>query len=314
MVKVEFTKKHLYFLAGFVVIIGLGFVLATIPNPGHSFSQIETCGANKILKMDSSGSAWTCGNDDVGITSETDPEVGTINDGKWCVGVGTQVVCTQNAPSADWATMTGKPTFASDIVSGRVKATNLGCGTGWASSCDSNSDGKIDSAASADSATTATNSLQLNGKTESQLSVSYATSAGSAGSATTATTASNIAAGTYNWNSDSTRTLNADYATSAGSAGSADSVPWSGVTGKPTVYSGLSCHDVSTPLTELYPQYCSASVGCDYGTPIGGGTICSGYVMMSAPNPTDSSKWWGGCASPAGCSGEKVTIRCCVFS
>jgi hypothetical protein len=49
MVKIELTKKHLYFLVVFIFIVGLGFVLAqTIPNPGHSSSQVSIGGGRTL--------------------------------------------------------------------------------------------------------------------------------------------------------------------------------------------------------------------------------------------------------------------------
>jgi hypothetical protein len=57
-VKFNLTKKHIYFLVGVLVVVSLGFVLATIPNPGHDYTQIRPCGVNEILKSD--GTSWSC--------------------------------------------------------------------------------------------------------------------------------------------------------------------------------------------------------------------------------------------------------------
>jgi hypothetical protein len=46
--------------------------------------------------------------------------------------------------SVDWNNITNKPVFASDISNGRVKVVNVGCGSGWASSCDANANGYPD--------------------------------------------------------------------------------------------------------------------------------------------------------------------------
>lgn len=58
MVKVNFSKRVLYFVFGFVVLLGVGFVIAQIPNPGHSYSQIQACPDGQILK--SVGGVWSC--------------------------------------------------------------------------------------------------------------------------------------------------------------------------------------------------------------------------------------------------------------
>ncbi|MCC0049811.1 MAG: hypothetical protein H6882_11790 [Rhodobiaceae bacterium] len=57
-----------------------------------------SCSANQIAKWN--GSAWVCALD-AGLTVETDPQVASTTNGKWCVGNGSAVTCTQSPPSGD---------------------------------------------------------------------------------------------------------------------------------------------------------------------------------------------------------------------
>ncbi len=56
--------------------------------------------------------------------------------------------CRTSWPAAtgtvDWSGITNKPAFAANAVGGRVRAYEIGCGSGWASSCDSNTNGYTD--------------------------------------------------------------------------------------------------------------------------------------------------------------------------
>lgn len=54
-----------------------------------------SCGPGQILAWNAG--SWMC-SDDSGVGSETDPSVGTVNDGEWCVGSGTQVACDRAKP------------------------------------------------------------------------------------------------------------------------------------------------------------------------------------------------------------------------
>ncbi len=85
--------------------------------------------------------------------------------------------------------------------------SEIQCG---ADKCDANSDDIIDMATTAD----------------------YATNAGHATSADSAISASNINTGTYNWNSDNSRTVNVDYATNAGDADTLDGLHANEIGGK----------------------------------------------------------------------------------
>lgn len=63
------------------------------------------------------------GTDD-GITTETDPKIGTLTSGRWCKTDGTQVICDQNAPAGG---------SGDGVPSGAVMAFNLqSCPPGWA--------------------------------------------------------------------------------------------------------------------------------------------------------------------------------------
>jgi hypothetical protein len=69
MVKIELTKKHLYLFAVLIFIVCFGFALASAPNPGHPWQQIENLpNASKICTSDNglcasgssgSGGQWT---------------------------------------------------------------------------------------------------------------------------------------------------------------------------------------------------------------------------------------------------------------
>jgi len=59
MVRIDLEKKHVYFFIGLLAIVGLGFVIAEIPNPGHAYTQLEPCpSGTPMLKSD--GVIWDC--------------------------------------------------------------------------------------------------------------------------------------------------------------------------------------------------------------------------------------------------------------
>jgi len=67
--------------------------------------------------------------------------------------------CKTEWPSAgtgtvDWSGITNKPAFAANAVSGRVRVYEVGCGSGYASSCDAGTNGYVDYADSAGTVTT----------------------------------------------------------------------------------------------------------------------------------------------------------------
>jgi hypothetical protein len=55
------------------------------------------------------------------------------------------------ASSVPWSGITGAPAFATSNVSGRVRAADVGCEGGWGTSCDANTNGRIDIADTASS-------------------------------------------------------------------------------------------------------------------------------------------------------------------
>lgn len=67
-VNINLSNRWLYsFIAlGILVIVSIGVYAAfdTVPNPGHSFSELQTCSSQgQILKMDAGGN-WVCASDD----------------------------------------------------------------------------------------------------------------------------------------------------------------------------------------------------------------------------------------------------------
>jgi len=76
-VKINFTNRWLYTLIilGVLIAVGVGVYAATYSSSGagHPYTEISTCAADQILKMNSAGTDWTCANPSSG--SETDPTV-----------------------------------------------------------------------------------------------------------------------------------------------------------------------------------------------------------------------------------------------
>ncbi len=64
------------------------------------------------------------------------------------------------ASSVPWTGITGAPAFATNNVTGRVRMYEVGCESGWGSSCDANTNGRVDIA---DSTTLAANSTLAGG-------------------------------------------------------------------------------------------------------------------------------------------------------
>ena len=60
--------------------------------------QIKDCAANQILKRNAGDTDWVCAADDTLAGGETDPQVGTLVNGKWCTNDGSMVNCTSDAP------------------------------------------------------------------------------------------------------------------------------------------------------------------------------------------------------------------------
>jgi len=78
-INLHFTNRWLYtFIAiGILAAVGVGVYAATYTasGAGHPYTEISTCPTNQILKMNAAGTAWTCGTDAIGITTESDPTV-----------------------------------------------------------------------------------------------------------------------------------------------------------------------------------------------------------------------------------------------
>ena len=61
---------------GILITVGIGVYAATYTasGAGHPYTEISTCGANQILKMNAAGNAWSCA-DMPATVVETDPTV-----------------------------------------------------------------------------------------------------------------------------------------------------------------------------------------------------------------------------------------------
>lgn len=95
---------------------GGGSVLPTLENLGDT--NIPAPGDGEVLTYDSGSGKWVAGT--AGIGAETDPQVGTLTEGKWCYVSGGVIDCTQDAPGGG------------GVPSGAVMAFNLGaCPSGW---------------------------------------------------------------------------------------------------------------------------------------------------------------------------------------
>ena len=62
------------------------------------------CGTSQKLYWN--GSSWSCIADQ-GLTAESDPQVGSLVNGKWCTSNGSTINCTSNEPAGTTTTTTG---------------------------------------------------------------------------------------------------------------------------------------------------------------------------------------------------------------
>ena len=146
-------------IAAFLNIYANALTPGTAPNPGHSIQEISppaSCSSSQVLKFD--GTKWYCDNDQVGghgdgsncpsgeyargvdsqgnaqgctpdkvgITSETDPKVGTLSTGKWCTSDGNQVICTANPPSGGVTSVNGISGAVSIVGQNGITVTTSG--------------------------------------------------------------------------------------------------------------------------------------------------------------------------------------------
>jgi len=94
---INLTNRWLYTLIaiGILVLVGVGVYAATYSTSGagHPYTEISTCGANQILKMNPAGTNWTCGND---IDTDTKGSLSctTRNSGSY---VSCDTTCSNNA-------------------------------------------------------------------------------------------------------------------------------------------------------------------------------------------------------------------------
>ena len=71
-IKTKLTNKWFYSFIVLIslILIGIGVYAlnpGVIPTPGHNYTELATCKANEVLKMNSVGTAWECG---VALTQE----------------------------------------------------------------------------------------------------------------------------------------------------------------------------------------------------------------------------------------------------
>ncbi len=68
-IHIHLTNRWLYTIIaiGILAAVGVGVYAATYSSSGagHPYTEISTCPANQILKMNSAGNAWTCAGDSV---------------------------------------------------------------------------------------------------------------------------------------------------------------------------------------------------------------------------------------------------------
>ncbi|MBI1363176.1 MAG: hypothetical protein GC134_04255 [Proteobacteria bacterium] len=76
---------------------------ATVPT-SNAYTLPPACGTSQKLRWN--GSGWECATDQ-GLTAESDPQVGSLQSGKWCTSDGSSVNCTSAAPSGSTTTTTG---------------------------------------------------------------------------------------------------------------------------------------------------------------------------------------------------------------
>ena len=62
---IELSNRTNYSLITIFIIAIIGvsvYALGAVPNPGHTISDLQVCGANEILQVNSAGTAWGCVN------------------------------------------------------------------------------------------------------------------------------------------------------------------------------------------------------------------------------------------------------------
>jgi hypothetical protein len=122
-IKINLSNRWLYTLIviGILIAGGVGVYSATYSSSGagHPYTEISTCGANQILKMNAAGNAWTCVDMSSAGIVEADPQVGIISAGSWCAATGTAINCDQSRPPyVTTISVVGNPTMSCDDMCG----------------------------------------------------------------------------------------------------------------------------------------------------------------------------------------------------
>lgn len=107
-------KRHLYFLAFLIALVGIGFVIAASPNPGHSWLEIEN--------LPDPSTIWTSVNDGAGSGLDAD----TV-DGKNANDLSRRFLVSWGDLSLQAAGCTGNPLTTSARFEGCVSACDAYC-------------------------------------------------------------------------------------------------------------------------------------------------------------------------------------------
>jgi len=94
-IKAAFIVLSVMLMGGIVFsVVQITTASPAVPDPGHTWRQIEKptndCSSGEYVRG-ANDDGWLC-------ISESDPQVGTLTNGKWCTTNGSAVNCTSDAP------------------------------------------------------------------------------------------------------------------------------------------------------------------------------------------------------------------------